>query len=69
MAPASTPKDILAKIQRDTARALGDTDVKARLYVMGMTPVGNSTVDFTKAIDTESKRWAEVIKSRNITAN
>lgn len=69
MAPASTPKDILAKIQRDTARALGDTDVKARLYVMGMAPVGNSTVDFAKAIDTESKRWAEVIKSRNITAN
>ena len=41
-APAGTPPDVLAKIQRDTLKVLAATDFKARLYVQGMAPVGNT---------------------------
>lgn len=69
LAPASTPQDILSKIQIDTAKVLAESDTKARLFVQGMTPVGNTAAEFAKAMDAESKLWATVVKNRNITTN
>ena len=68
-APAGTPQNTLAQVQRDTASVLAETDTKARLYVQGMTPVGNSSTEFAKAMDDESKRWAAVVKNRRLTTN
>jgi tripartite-type tricarboxylate transporter receptor subunit TctC len=68
-APAGTPPAVLAKIHRDTVKVLGDVDVKARLYVQGMTTVGNSSAAFAKAMDEESKHWAAVVKNRHLSAN
>ena len=68
-APAGTPQDIVAKVRLDTARVLAESDTKARLYVQGMTPVGNTSAEFSKAMDAESKFWATVVKNRNITSN
>ena len=69
LAPAGTPPDILAKVQRDTAMVLAETETKARLYVQGMTAVGNSSAEFAKAMDAESLRWATVVKNRNLSTN
>lgn len=69
LAPAGTPQDILSKIQIDTAKVLAESDTKARLYVQGMTPVGNTPAEFSKAMDAESRLWAAVVKNRNITTN
>jgi tripartite-type tricarboxylate transporter receptor subunit TctC len=68
-APAGTPPAIIAKIHRDTLKALAATDIKARLYVQGMTPVGNSPAEFAKAMDQESQHWADVVKNRKLSAN
>jgi len=68
-APAGTPPDILAKIQRDSLKVLAGTDFKARLYVQGMAPVGNTPAQFAKAMDEESKHWAAVVKNRKLSAN
>lgn len=69
LAPAGTPQNLLSKIQLDTAKVLAETDTKARLYVQGMTPVGNTAAEFTKAMDAESNLWAKVVRERNITSN
>ena len=69
LAPAGTSPDILAKVQRDTAMVLAETETKARLYVQGMTAVGNSSAEFAKAMDAESLRWATVVKNRNLSSN
>jgi tripartite-type tricarboxylate transporter receptor subunit TctC len=68
-APAATPKEVLAKIQRDTAAVLAQTDIKARLYVQGMQPVGNSSAEFAAALKDEDQRWAKVVKERHLAAN
>ena len=68
-APAGTPQDVVSKIQRDTAKVLAESDTKARLYVQGMAPVGNTAVEFSRAMDAESMLWATVVKNRNITTN
>lgn len=69
LAPAGTPPDIVTKVQRDTAKVLAETETKARLYVQGMTPVGNSSAEFARAMDAESLRWAQVVKNRKLTTN
>ncbi len=69
LAPAGTPPEVIAKIQRDTATAMAETEMKARLYVLGMTPVANSTAEFSRQMDDEMVRWAAVVKNRKIAAN
>ena len=68
-APAGLPPAVLAKIQRDTLKVIATTDTKARLYVQGMTPVGNTPAEFAKAMDEEGERWAQVVKNRKLSAN
>ncbi len=69
LAPAGTPAPILARIHADVVKALASTEIKARLYVQGMTPVGNSPAEFVKAMDEESQHWATVVKNRKLSAN
>ena len=69
LAPAGTPPAILAKVQRDTAKVMADTQMKARLYVMGMTPVASSSADFAKQMDAEMVRWGNVVANRKLSAN
>jgi tripartite-type tricarboxylate transporter receptor subunit TctC len=69
MLPAGTPRAVVDKIHRDTVKALDNTEMKARLYVNGMAPVGNSPAEFAAAIAEESKLWARVVKNRGLQTN
>ena len=66
VAPAGTPRDVIDKIHRDSARILHSEDFKARLAQIGMFPVGNTPAEFGAAIRAESARWARVIKDRGL---
>jgi tripartite-type tricarboxylate transporter receptor subunit TctC len=68
-APAGTPAAVIQKVQRDVAQVMAETEIKARLYVQGMSPVVNSTADFTRQIDQELERWAKVVAARKLQAN
>ncbi|WP_232073391.1 Bug family tripartite tricarboxylate transporter substrate binding protein [Variovorax sp. RA8] len=65
-APAGTPGEVVAKIQRDTATVLERPALQHKLRALGMVPVGNSSAAFAKSIDEESARWAALIKSRKL---
>jgi tripartite-type tricarboxylate transporter receptor subunit TctC len=69
LAPAGTPAAVIDKVHRDCVKALASTDIKARLYVQGMTPVGNTPAQFAKQMDEETKHWATVVKNRKLTTN
>ena len=69
LAPAGTPREVLDKIQLDTARVLDTPEMRGRLFVQGMTAVGNRSDEFTRSIAEESKRWAKVVSDRKLTAN
>ena len=68
-APAGTPGTVIQKVQADVAKVMAETEIKARLYVQGMSPVVNSTADFTRQIDQELGRWAKVVAARKLQAN
>jgi tripartite-type tricarboxylate transporter receptor subunit TctC len=69
MAPAGTPKEVIDRVYRDTAKVLQAEDFKARLAQLGMMPVGNTPAEFAAAIGDESRRWAKVIQDRHLSAN
>jgi tripartite-type tricarboxylate transporter receptor subunit TctC len=69
MAPAGTPKEVIEKIHRDAAKILDTTEMRARFYVLGMVPVGNTPAEFAEAIREESARWAKVVRERKIVVN
>jgi tripartite-type tricarboxylate transporter receptor subunit TctC len=66
VAPTGTPKDVVQKIYRDTKKALEATDLKARLYVQGLAPVGNTPEEMARAMKEETALWARVVKERRI---
>jgi tripartite-type tricarboxylate transporter receptor subunit TctC len=69
MAAAGTPKDVIDKIQKDSAKILLSAEFREKLAQQGMAPVANTPADFAVAIREESARWAKVIKERGLTAN
>lgn len=66
VAPAGTSPEIIQKVYRDTKRALESTQLKARLYVQGLAPVGNTPEEMGRAMKEESQLWARVVKERKI---
>ena len=69
MAPAGTPKEIVARINSDTRKVLDSAEMKARLEGLGMSGAWDRPEDMAAMIKSESARWAKVIKDRNIQAN
>jgi tripartite-type tricarboxylate transporter receptor subunit TctC len=69
MAPAGTPRDVIDRIHRDSAKILLSDEFRAKLALQGMVPIANSPADFAAAIREESARWARVIRERGLAAN
>ena len=66
VAPTGTPKAIIDKVYRDTKKALEASDLRARLYVQGLAPVGNTPAEMARAMKDETALWARVVRERNI---
>ena len=66
VAPTGTPNEIVQKIYRDTKQALEASDLRGRLYVQGLAPVGNTPEELARAMKEETALWARVVKERNI---
>jgi tripartite-type tricarboxylate transporter receptor subunit TctC len=69
MAPAGTPREVIERIHRDSARILLSDEFRGKLAQQGMTPVANTPAEFSAAIRDESTRWARVIRERGLAAN
>jgi tripartite-type tricarboxylate transporter receptor subunit TctC len=62
LAPAATPKTIIAKLQMAIAAALRAPDLRERYTREGSEPVGGPPAQFAAHLKTEIARWAAVIK-------
>jgi len=66
VAPTGTPNDVIQKVYRDTKKALGSSRLKARFYVQGLAPVGDTPAEMGRAMKEESQLWARVVRERKI---
>lgn len=64
--PAATPKDVVARLHREIAAAISDPEVNRRLREFNIEP-RSSTPEQTRAfLQSEIKRWGDVIVRANI---
>jgi tripartite-type tricarboxylate transporter receptor subunit TctC len=66
VAPTGTPKNIVQKVYTDTKKALEASDLRGRLYVQGLAPVGNTPEEMAKEMKEETALWARVVAERKI---
>ena len=66
VAPTGTSRDIIQKVYLDTKKALESTEMRARLYVQGLAPVGNTPEEMGAAMKAETGLWARVVRERKI---
>jgi len=67
-APASTPPEIIAILNKQVSAALTDTTFKARLVDLGGEPFASSPTDFGKFIVEYTEKWGKVIRAAGIKA-
>jgi tripartite-type tricarboxylate transporter receptor subunit TctC len=63
LAPAGTPADIVGRVQAESAKALATPAMKERLLAQGAIPSGNTSAEFARFIEAETKKWAQVVKA------
>ncbi len=68
VAPAGTPREIIDKVARDVREVVTAPDVRDQFIAQGATPVGGTPAEFAALIDADRKRYAQIIRERNITA-
>jgi tripartite-type tricarboxylate transporter receptor subunit TctC len=66
LAPAGTPREIVNKLQAETAKVLLLPEMKERLSADGAEAVGNRPDEFTAYIRAELVKWDKVVKSAGI---
>jgi tripartite-type tricarboxylate transporter receptor subunit TctC len=67
-APASTPSEIVAILNKETNAGLADPTFKARLTDLGAEPFASSPTEFGKFIAEYSEKWNRVIRTAGIRA-
>jgi tripartite-type tricarboxylate transporter receptor subunit TctC len=65
-APARTPPAMVARMQREAARAVHLPDVKQKLLEQGADAVGGTSEELDKVVRRELTRWAQVVRDANI---
>jgi len=67
LAPAKTPREIVARLNTGVAQVLGQSEVKRRFAELGLETAPGSPTDFDRWIRAEMERWGRVIREQKIT--
>lgn len=65
-APAKTPKEVIARLNKDIAAAINAQDVKKKLRDMNVEARSSSPEQATELLASEIKRWGDVIVHAHI---
>ncbi len=68
LAPAGVPRDIVARLNAEVAKAVNSPEIKAKFEALGIEPVGNSPEAAAKFLDDEIAKWAKVIGTAGVKA-
>ncbi len=66
MVPASTPRQIVARLQAAVLRALDDAAIKQKLLEIGLEAQGATGAEFAQFIERETRKWTDVIRKAGI---
>ena len=66
VAPAGTPKEIVARLNAEAAKILKDPKMAEQFAQRGIRLVGNSAEEFAVFIPKERARWGEIVKASGV---
>ncbi len=66
LAPAGTPKEIVARLNAEMNKVLTRSDVRESFRQQGSDPLGGSSEQFAAQIKADLARWGKVIKDANV---
>jgi tripartite-type tricarboxylate transporter receptor subunit TctC len=69
MAPAGTPKAIVAQLQAEVAKALAAPDAKEKLAQVGCEPFVSTSEQFAALIKDDLPKWAKIVKDSGATVD
>jgi tripartite-type tricarboxylate transporter receptor subunit TctC len=69
MAPAGTPKEIVARLHAEIVKALADPEVREKLRDQGLSVRGTSPEELAAATREQLARYARVMKEANVKAD
>jgi tripartite-type tricarboxylate transporter receptor subunit TctC len=69
VAPANTPKEVIARLQNEMSKALGEPDVREKLAGLGADAVANTPIEFAAMIKSETAKWSKIVRDAKITAD
>ena len=69
LAPAGTPKAVIARLHGAALKALNTPAVRDRLTKLGADPVGDTPEEFRKLLEREQALWARVVKDSGAKAD
>lgn len=69
VAPAATPRPVVARLNAEVLRVLELPDVKERFQAQGFATAPQSVEQFTQFVQSEHAKWSKVIRDANIKAD
>jgi len=69
LVPTGTPNEVISRLHAESMMALKRQDVKERLDVAGIEPIGTTPEQFGAHIRSEIAKWAKVVKASGAKAD
>lgn len=66
VAPAATPRDTVARLNREIVKIMGLPDVREKFAQQGVDPASSTPEEFAQLIRDEVARWGKVIRGAGI---
>ena len=65
-APAGTPREILVRLNAETARLMALPEVERRMIAFGVAPGGGSLEHAAKTVKEDFARYGKIVEEANI---
>jgi tripartite-type tricarboxylate transporter receptor subunit TctC len=65
-APAKTPKDVIARLNREVQAAVNSPDVKKKLFDLNVQAKGSTPEQLGQLLQSDIKRWTDVINKAGV---
>jgi tripartite-type tricarboxylate transporter receptor subunit TctC len=66
LAPAGTPKEIVALLSKEMQAAVRKPELRERFITLGIDPAGSTPEEFSKFLRNEVDKWGKVIRAANV---
>jgi len=66
LAPAGTPRNVVARLAGDIARTVKSPDIRDRLIGAGLQVMDSTPADYAAFRKSDLAKWARIIKETNL---